>query len=228
MSDFHPFSLVHAAVVLLFAAVIAAIVAGGARAVDVARRERIERAVGVVLLAAWIGLEGWWMWPTRFDVAYTLPIQVCDLLALALPFVFLSRRRFAKAIVYFWGLTLTLQGIVTPDLVAGPATLQFWLFWLMHMGIVGVAAYTIVVHRFRPTWRDWRTAVVAGLVYLAIILPVDLHFHWNYAFVNDTRPSQPSLIDLLGPWPERVFAMVALAAAAMAVLELPALAARRS
>jgi hypothetical integral membrane protein (TIGR02206 family) len=221
MSEFRPFSLLHLAVVLLFAVVIAAVVAGGVRARDIARRDRIERAVGGILLLAWVGLEAWWMRPANFDAAFTLPIQVCDLLALAVPFVLLSRRRFASAIVYFWGLTLTLQGIVTPDLAAGPATLQFWLFWLMHMGIVAVAAYTVVVHRFRPTWRDWRTAVAAGLVYLAIILPIDLRFHWNYAFVNDMLPSQPSLIDLLGPWPGRVFAMVALAAAAMALLEVP-------
>jgi hypothetical integral membrane protein (TIGR02206 family) len=125
------------------------------------------------------------------------------------------------AILYFWGLGLSAQGLITPNLRQGPAAPSFWIYWIRHAEIVGAAAYVVIVHRYRPSWRDCGLAVGAGLAYVAAMLAVDVTFGWNYGFVGNGLPDQPSLLDFFGPWPWRVAVLVVLASLVMALLTLP-------
>ncbi len=43
----------------------------------------------------------------------------------------------------------------------------------------------------------------------------------NYAFVGPSKPDQPSIIDVLGPWPQRLLLIVPLACVALAVPMIP-------
>jgi uncharacterized membrane protein YwaF len=49
----------------------------------------------------------------------------------------------------------------------------------------------------------------------------------NYGYVGQSKPGQPSLVDALGPWPQRVFVMVGLAVVVMTGLMVPWEALRR-
>lgn len=181
----------------------------------------LEQGFAVYYLLQWLIFHGWRLLPANFNPAWSLPIHICDILALLMPLAVIWRTRFLMAMLYFWGIGLSLQAILTPDLGAGPLSLIFWIFWLDHMAIVGVAMYMVIVHRFRPTLRDLGWAVKAGLVYLAGILPINVVFNFNYGYLGQGRPNQPSLIDWLGPWPWRVGVMVALAWLVMILLLMP-------
>ena len=227
MQDFAPFSAVHAAVLLLFAGATALLVAGGRRWRDTPRAVRLEHALGWALLAVWVAGNVWWLLPARFDASTSLPLQVCDLTSLAAALVLLGAPRPARALLYFWGIGLSLQALVTPDLRGGVDTAAFWLFWVTHAGTVAVAVYDVAARAYRPGWRDYRVAVGAGAVYLLVVLAVDVTQGFNYGYVGNARPGQPSLVDVLGPWPGRVLTMALLAAAVMALLLLPWEVARR-
>ncbi len=56
--------------------------------------------------------------PGRFDPGLSLPIQLCDLAWLAAIHALLTRRRWSAALTSYWGLTLSIQPILTPDLDA--------------------------------------------------------------------------------------------------------------
>ena len=56
---------------------------------------------------------------------------------------------------------------------------------------------------------------------VGIVLPVDIALECNYGFVGPTKPTQPGLIDLLGPWPQGIIPIALLACARMAVMLLP-------
>lgn len=43
----------------------------------------------------------------------------------------------------------------------------------------------------------------------------------NYSFVGDSTTGAPSIVDLLGPWPQRITVIVVLVAGVMAALMLP-------
>jgi hypothetical integral membrane protein (TIGR02206 family) len=146
---------------------------------------------------------------------------MCHLTALAAGLYLATRNRALAALLYFWGFALCTQALLTPTLQEGPATPVFWYFWLSHGMIVGVGAYALAVHGYRPTWRDWRIACLAAAVYAAVAIAVDLALGANYGFLGPTKPEQPTIVDLLGPWPARLVVIFALVAAAMAMLMLP-------
>jgi hypothetical integral membrane protein (TIGR02206 family) len=152
---------------------------------------------------------------------------MCHWTALAAGLYLATRWRPLAPILYFWGFALCTQALLTPTLGEGPATHVFWYFWLSHGMIVGVGIYAIAVHRYRPTWGDWRVACLAAAVYAAAVIPVDLLVGANYGFLGPTKPDQPTIVDLLGPWPARLALIFALVAGAMAALMAPWALARR-
>ncbi|MEE9269064.1 MAG: TIGR02206 family membrane protein [Candidatus Krumholzibacteria bacterium] len=218
---FELFSLVHAGVIVLFAVFWGTLITAATRWRGTTRLTHAERGFAVVTLLVWIIAEGYWLFPGRFNIAYTLPLHLCDITALLVPVALFRQRRSLFTLLYFWGIGLSLQAIITPELHKGPAQFEFWLFWSYHTMIVGAALYFVVVHRFRPTWSDWRFAALASMLYLAVIFPFNVIFDFNYGFVGNMRPNQPTLIDVLGPWPWRVAVMTGLGLALMVILLLP-------
>jgi hypothetical integral membrane protein (TIGR02206 family) len=170
-------------------------------------------------------MHGWWLLPPRLNPLTTLPLQMCHWAALASGLYLATRARWLAVLLYFWGFALCTQALLTPALEEGPGTHVFWYFWLSHGMIVGVAAYALWVHGFRPTWRDWRFASLAGGAYAAVAIAVDLAIGANYGFLGPSKPALPTIVDALGPWPLRLLPIFAIVVGAMAVLMLPWLAA---
>jgi uncharacterized membrane protein YwaF len=57
------------------------------------------------------------------------------------------------------------------------------------------------------------------------VIPIDLALGANYGFLGPSKPAQPTLVEVLGPWPQRLAVIFAIVAGAMALLMLPWLAA---
>lgn len=220
LDSFEPFSPLHGLIILLFMATTTLLILVGLR-LDPSARARLERNLGITLIALWIYSNGWWLLPARFDAARALPLHVCDITSLLAGVVLLLPRRPLRALLYFWGIGMSLQAILTPEIAFEPDTIWFWIFWASHAAIIAIALYDIAVRGFRPEWHDFRIAVGVGLAYLAIVFAINLVFGYNYGYVGNARPGEASIIDFLGPWPQRVPLMAALVIALMAVLMVP-------
>lgn len=209
---FEAFSPAHAVVVaVLLAATAAAVGLSLWWRAHPRRRAALDRGLAVVALLGWPVFVGWWMVPGRFDPQHSWPLQLCDLAGLVAPIALLTGARWARALLHYWGLGLATQAIITPALAHGPATAEFWTFWLSHGLLVGLALYDFLARGFRPTWRDCGIGLAAGLVYLAVVLPLDVAFGLNYGYLgNAPRPENPTILDQLGPWPLRVVWIVLL------------------
>lgn len=188
---------------------------------DAARILPAERAVAGGYLLLWVGSFVWLNVGPRHDPLTTWPLQMCHWVAALDAVVLAWPGRALRAIAYFCGLALCTQALVTPSLVEGPAEWPFWFFWLTHAMIVAVPVYDIAGRGYRPGMRDFGIACAAAIGYVAMILPVNLATGWNYGFVGPSKPDVPSIVDLLGPWPQRLAAIVAIAFSAMALLLLP-------
>lgn len=221
MPDFRSFTPLHLVTLLGVAAAIALLVGAGRAWRGTTRERWLATAVAAAILLLRAGVFLWNLLPPRLSLARSLPLHICDLAAICSAFALLSSRRWLASIAYFWGLALSLQGLLQPDLDAGPGALAFWLFWLHHALIVGAAFYVVFVRGFRPTLGDLRLAIGAGLAYVVVVFVVDLLLDVNYGYLGRDLPSQPTILDWLGPWPWRVLAMVALGAAVMVLLWLP-------
>lgn len=218
---------VHLLALFVWGVITLTIVLIGRRLRGTDRADAYDRGVGVFALLAYLIVNAWWFWPTHLKPSQSLPIQVCDMAALCAPIAILAKWRVARALLYFWGLGLSTQGFITPVNEHGPESGEFWMHWLNHGAIIGAAVYDLGVLRFRPTWRDWRIAVVLGLVYLACIFALNAVTGWNYGYVGSVKPEVPTIVDHLGEWPLRVVWMALIAIGGMTALMLPWEAARR-
>jgi hypothetical integral membrane protein (TIGR02206 family) len=221
MDSFRMFSGLHAAA-------LAAIFGLTAAAIWIARRSPMpasptpaERAIGIAYLATWVTTYLFLLSGTLHEPAKTYPLQLCHWNAVAAALLLATRWSALRPVAYFWGFALSTQALITPSLSEGPAIYPFWFFWTTHGIIVGVALYEVFARGYRPTPRDYGIACAAAALYVAIVLPLDLAFDWNYGFVGRSKPEVRSIVDALGPWPERLAIIVALVAAAMALLLLP-------
>lgn len=224
---FAPFTLTHGYTLLGIAILIAFAIAYGRQHQDVQAVTRFERALAYANIAVWIASHGYWQMPQRFDVVTTLPLQMCHITSLIASAVLLTRNNTLRAILYFWAFGLCTQAMITPSLIDPPSSPVFWSFWFLHGFVMLAAIYELAVVGFRPEWRDYRIACMASAAYVAVVLPIDILLGANYGFVGKSRPLNPSIVDLLGPWPERLLVIVPLAALAMLLALLPWLLARR-
>ena len=89
----------------------------GARAIRGSTAERrIVRTCGwafLVLSTAWLA----WGWlPQNWVLEESLPLHLSDVLRVVVAIALIWRPQWALAVIYYWGLTLNLQSIITADL----------------------------------------------------------------------------------------------------------------
>lgn len=219
-ADFTSYGASHlgAVAVLLLGAV--ALVAVGRRVRDRDPRDLLGRALAVVMLLVTVPLQVLYFAPDHWSLQTTLPIQLCDLAALAAVYALWTHRRWAAALTYYWGLTLTTQAIATPDLAHEFPHPVLLLFWAMHIGTVWAAAHLTWGRGIRPDWHGYRVAVATTAVWVASVFCLNLALGTNYGFVN-RKPDTTTILDLLGPWPWYMLAEVVLVGAVWALVTWP-------
>ncbi|WP_299050201.1 TIGR02206 family membrane protein [uncultured Nocardioides sp.] len=182
--------------------------------------DRTGRVFAVVLLAGTLPLQVLYFTPAFFELDRTLPIQLCDLASFVSVWALWSHRRRAVALTYLWGIPLTTQAILTPDLVTAFPHPVFLLFWVMHIGIVWAAVYLSLGRGLGPSWRDYRMAVAVTAAWAVSVYGLNVALGTNYGFLN-AKPAGGSVLDLLGPWPTYVVAEIVIICAVWALMTWP-------
>lgn len=221
MKEFHAYSTTHFVTLACFIALTWLIIALGNSARRRGLEEQFSRTLGWFGLAFFVIHQVYWFMPARLDPNDSLPLHVCDINGLIAPLALLTRKRPLRAVLFFWGIGLSLQGLIQPVAsVTGPATSRFWFFFISHAIIVGYAFYDFFAGGFRPTWRDLVLALLVSLAYFAVIVPLDIAMDWNYGYLGP-QDDQPPFIRMLGPWPGRLVTLFAIGAAAFVLLWTP-------
>ncbi|MCC6661646.1 MAG: TIGR02206 family membrane protein [Phycisphaerales bacterium] len=182
------------------------------------REKKFRRAWGCAIVAAKAAETVYLCWPGVFTIEDSLPIQMCDLAAVAAAIAMLTQRRWSRTLLYYWGIGLSTQALVTPTLDHGPASPRFWFFWCTHLMIVGSAVYDLVVLGYRPHRRDFGVAWTAAIAWVLLVTAVNVPTGLNYGFIGNTVPMHPTIINRLGPWPQRVLIVIGIATAWFAVM----------
>ncbi len=158
--------------------------------------------------------------PAEWSLRTSLPLQICDFAWVVAVVALWTRRRWAVALNYFWALTLTIQGIVTPDLASTFPEPRSVMYWGMHLLIVWSAIFLTFGLRIGPTWREYRLAVVVTFAWMVAVLGFNQVADTNYGYLN-AKPSRPTALDLLGPWPVYLVAEIAIVAGVWALMTWP-------
>ncbi len=175
-------------------------------------RERLVRlgfAIPALLYAVVVTI--WYVVPPHLNWARSLPLHLCDLAVLLGPATLIWPRRWMRALLFYWGIGLSTQGLITPTLRVGLGDSEYYFFWASHVAIVGSAFYDLTAGGFRPAWRDLARSVVIGLGWMLGVFIVNLFIPGaNYGYVGNVVPKNPTIIDALGPWPQRVVVLGAI------------------
>lgn len=215
----------HWVVLLVFTSVAAGLLLAARRSTTKGQR-RLGAGLACVILLIMLPFQIGAMSPPFWNIQHSLPLQLCDLAWMAAVVALLTRARWASDLLYYWGLTLTVQGLITPALVYGYPHIGFFMFFALHCLVVWAAIYRSWGMGYRPNWRSYWRAVAITLGWMVSMLILNAVLGTNYGFLN-AKPASASMLDALGPWPIYLFWEVAIAMLAWALLTWPWMLRRR-
>lgn len=207
--------------------------AAGCGALCVAARRRpgtwtawAARTIGALLLADAASYTVGLVVAGTFSPRTSLPLALCDVGVLVAAVACWWQVPLLVELTYFWGLTGTLQAVLTPDLNVPFPHLVFFQYVVGHVGIVTAALFLVVGERLAP--RPGAVPRVLGVTaaYTAFVGLVDGLTGANYMFLRKP-PGEWTLLRLLGPWPWYVASATAVALAVFTALDAPFWPARR-
>lgn len=195
-----------------------------------ARARTTSRLLAVALVAVFCVALTYKM--IRPDIQTSIPLQLCDIAELTAAYALWSQQRWACALTYYWGLFLSSQALLTPDIgtpTDGAPDFPhhlFVTFFALHVLVVWAAVYLTWGRRFRPQWRTFRFTVVVTLAWVAFTLTFNTIANTNYGYLNG-KPPTASVLDFLGPWPAYLLIEILAVIAVWALMTWPWVRSRR-
>ena len=214
---FEAFSGQHYLLLAIFALGLVAMVVWGRRHRGSEREPSRRRAFACVVALAAVSVQAYQLTPGDFSLGTSLPLQLCDVATVATVVALWTRSRRAAAFTYYTGLSLTIQGVLTPSLAEQFPDPRFLGFWALHFGVVWAAVYLTWGLGLRPTWRLYWFTVAATAAWAASAYLFNVAAGTNYGYLN-RKPASASVLDLLGPWPWYVLAEIGLVFVGWALL----------
>lgn len=213
--------MLHFLMVLFVTTLVISISIAGFSAKRFGYLKQFSSLFGVFLLLLWIVYNIYYFLPTNFRLDVSLPLHACDILAIIASLVLIKPSKKASALLYFCALALAGQAIITPVGNQDPMTFRFWLFWLLHAGIISASIFDLVVQKYHPIFKDFLFIVGCELFYVAFVLPLNIVFGWNYGYIGNTKPDTTTIIDALGTWPQRLIWIFAIIFSVQFIIYLP-------
>lgn len=193
-----------------------------ARAQPGARTRLFASLFGAVLLAWFVAYHVVVLIQGDYELDFDLPLHLTDAVTLVAALALMSRRPLLFELTWFWGLTASLQAILTPDLGADDRfpTFFYWHYFVTHGGVVVAAVFLAfglgLTARPGAVLRVFlATAAWAGVAALG-----DALAGGNYMFLRE-KPEAATLLDYMGPWPWYIFTAALVALALFELLDLP-------
>jgi hypothetical integral membrane protein (TIGR02206 family) len=206
----------HLAVLAICAVGIVAIVLFGRRA----QGRGMNRGFAVAIVLVTIPLQILQLLPEEWNPRTSLPFQLCDLAWMFGVHALWTRSRLSATVTYLWGITLTTQAMLTPDLASVFPEPRFLMFWAMHVLVVWAAVHLVFGLRLLPTWATYWRAVGITAVWAVAVMVYNTVADTNYGYLNG-KPASASILDLLGPWPFYIAAEIVIIMAVWALLTWP-------
>lgn len=210
---FESFTPEHFVLIALFAVVFAGLVGYGRIRGD---NPRFRRAFAMAIPCFTVPMQIQQLTPAEFGLGTSLPLQYCDLAWMVAVYALWTRAPWAFVLAFFWGLTLTIQGVITPSLGEQFPEPRYFMFWGMHFLSIWAAGYLAAIGN-RPTWRLYRFAVVVTAAWAAVVMGFNALTDTNYGYFNK-KPPGASLLDVLPGWPTYVIIEIAVVAAVWAAM----------
>lgn len=182
-------------------------------------RKWIGRSLGAILLgyAACIYIQQ--AFAHALSLEYSLPLDLCNLVLIACVVSLFRPSRFASEIAYYWGLGGVVQATLTPDLAAGFPDWDFVMFFWGHGATLLAIVFLISDREFGPRKNSIARMMIALNIYALVVGSINAVAGWNYGYLC-RKPTMPSLLDWLGPWPWYLLSLELIAFVTFLILHL--------
>ncbi len=204
---FQSFSGTHLVLFALFVVGVWVVIAWGRSHRDTTSEQTRRRAFAAVLALFAGSLQLYQLTPGDWDLATSLPLQLCDLAWVAAVIALWTRNARAAAFTYYVGLSITSQGILTPSLAEQFPDPRFFGFWGTHLLVVWATCYLTWGLGLRPSWRLYGFTIAATAAWAVGAYLFNIVAGTNYGYLN-RKPASASVLDVLGPWPWYVVAEI--------------------
>jgi hypothetical integral membrane protein (TIGR02206 family) len=155
-----------------------------------------------------------------FSIQEELPLHLCRLIALVLPFLVYTINTKWINTLYFLIVTGTLQALITADLQYIHPHYSYYLYWIFHITLLWIPVFIIMYLKIYPNFKDLIRAFIATNVYMIATLIINKAIGSNYFYTNH-KPPGGTLLDYLGPWPIYIFVVEGLGLVLFLIAYLP-------
>jgi hypothetical integral membrane protein (TIGR02206 family) len=199
---------------------IGAVIATGAACVA-AVRWPAPRPLAVIIGATYLIEHASFVVRGDWEADFNLPLHLTDVVTIVAVVALWTRRPLLVELTWFWGLTASLQAVLTPDLGSADfPELLWWTFFITHAGAVVAAVMLVVGCGITPRPGAVKRVFAATLVVAAAAAFANLLTGGNYMWLWE-KPEAGSLLDYMGPWPWYILSAAVLALLLFTLLALP-------
>lgn len=183
-----------------------------------------DQLVRIILFASLFLLEAmyhYWLYKNaRWDISFTLPLQLCSISLNLCLILLLFRTKVIFEIVFFIGISGATMAIMTPELFIGFPHFRYFQFFITHILIVVTCLYFVFVHNYYPNWKAlWKSFLFLNIC-AVIAFFTNKAIDGNYMFLAN-KPTNGSLLDFFGPYPYYIFSLELVALVLFSLLLLP-------
>ncbi len=161
-----------------------------------------------------------------FDITRDLPLELCNMMALAMPFIMWYKWRFGWSILFFWICAGTAQAMITPTHEAAFPNYEAIRYWAVHVGLTIMAIYGAVVYGWRVSWKDALYSAIGMNLTALLIYFANIIIGANYMYLN-AKPPGTTLYSILGPWPWYILSLEGVIFVLFSLLLVPFILLRR-
>jgi hypothetical integral membrane protein (TIGR02206 family) len=185
---------------IVFAITIVVIFIRFSRTMSLEGKQRVVHYFAVFISVSVIAFHSYSIVTTDYNIRTDLPLYLCSLLGIIIPMFTYYRKYWMFEILVFWILAGTLQGVMTPDIAEGFPSLDYFRYWIVHLGLLIVIVYNIVVFKLRPQFKSIFKSFLALQLYVVMMIVINYILDANYFYLN-RKPESASLLDYFGEWP---------------------------
>jgi len=219
-SEFISYGPSHLIVLAIFTVGVFVLIALGRAQRRAGSAARFSKVFACAIVAVTVPLQILQFIPGEWNLQTSLPLQICDFAWVVAAYALWTHKLLPVTLTYLWGITLTSQGLLTPDLASDFPEPRFLMFWGMHLLIIWASFYLVLGLGIKPDWANYRRTVLITLGWAVSVFVFNVVVGTNYGYVN-RKPARASLLDFLGPWPLYVVLEIAIVAAVWALLVWP-------
>lgn len=146
----------------------------------------------------------------KWSLKNSLPLHLCDTVALLGILTLLSENKYLYELIYFWGWSGTPQALLTPAIKSGFPDFMYIYFFAFHGSVIIAILFMTIIKKFRPCKTSLLRAFVTLNLYAGCVFLLNLILKSNYMYLRK-KPAEATLLNYLGQWPVYLLSLEAIA-----------------